>query len=116
MDSIVGQVFNIWDIPAPKRGTGPQADENYQRDFKKFQEEQASGIKKKIAVEVREDYQAGDKTAQTVVVYEAKIKDTEISKIGDRIVMTGTKYSLNGKVGFNKNPKIEVISTATAKK
>lgn len=109
MNGKVGTVRHIADIPEPQKyGEGPQAEANYQRDLKKFKEEQAEGFKKKLYIVIADDFRAIGMTLEQTRIYEKKEKDGVV-KIGDRILIQGETYELNGKVGFQKTAKIEIL-------
>lgn len=109
MEAKVGTVVHMADIQEPKKfGEGTEAESNYQRDLKKFKEEQAEGIKKKLYISVADEYRAVGKILEQNRIYEMKVKDG-VAKIGDRLLIQGSSYQVNGKLGFQKSAKIEVL-------
>lgn len=117
MDSVAGIVRKIWEIKPPQKvrrrdQSEAEAEAEFQQSLKKYQEEQAAGITRKIAVFVPQDYKADGEKLEEFRIYEAKIHRDETTKVGDRILVSGDKYELNNKLGFQKNPKIEILVSA----
>lgn len=112
MNGETGTVVKVLDIQPPiKRGTDAKSEQDYQDNLKKYQEEQALGIKKKIYFLSESPIEVKGEMFIEKLIWGLKTKEVTL-KVGDRISVKGKIYQIkDGERGFNKNSLVEVLSS-----
>lgn len=121
MDSVAGVIKKVWAIKAPERKrprkdqTEADAEKEYQQALLKFNQEQERGITRKFCLLAVQDYKPDRDEPDRfdeVRAFTGKIHKDMVANVGDRVIVHGEKYELNGKLGFQADARIEVVVAA----